>query len=209
MSLEQQRDEAASPEEDLALPQHAVSSKVRERTKRLFHPGGYEITGYVLTQKTSSWKVVIDGTGTRSMSSADLERLMRWEEPIGSGAPPEAGANDGPPPVVLSHATTAVPKCALSVEPSHAVPTDIADALGILARRLGCCFNDSIPHNAGWFVPGKPIAYVSAIDAIEALFKNLSSGGTIYEPTKRDEPARVGRAPVNSPECDLSQPALF
>ncbi|MBN3744823.1 hypothetical protein G3N96_05150 [Burkholderia sp. Se-20373] len=209
MSLEQQRDEAASPAEDLALPQHAVSSKVRERTKRLFHPGGYEITGYVLTQMTSSWKVVMDETGTRSMSSADLERLMRWEEPAGSGGPLEDGANDGPPPAVLSSAIAAVSKCALSVEPSHAMPIDIADALGILARRLGCCFNDSIPHNAGWFVPGKPIAYVSAIDAIEALFKNLSNGGTIYEPTKRDDPARVGRAPVNSPERDLSQPALF
>ncbi|NIF40096.1 hypothetical protein F3J14_04105 [Burkholderia sp. Tr-862] len=208
MSLEQ-RDEASLQAEDLALPQHAVSCKVRERTERLFHPGGYEITGYVLTQKTSSWKVVVDVTGTRSMSLADLERLMRWEEPIGSGGPPEGGAVDGPPPVALSLATTAVPKCVLSVEPSHAVPNDIADALGILAKRLGCCFNDSIPHNAGWFVPGKQIAYVSALDAIEALFKNLKSGGTIYEPTKLEEPVRVDRASVISPKCDLSQQALF
>ncbi|KVO15121.1 hypothetical protein [Burkholderia ubonensis] len=208
MSLEQ-RDEASSQEEGLVLPQHAVSTVVRERAQRLFHPGGYEITGYVLTQKISSWKAVIDVTGTRSMSAADLERLMRWEEPTGSGGPPERDADDGPPPVPLSPATTAVPKCALSHEPSHAVPKDIADALGVLAKRLGCCYNDSIPHNAGWFVPGKPIAYVSALDAIEALFESLRRGGTTYEPAKRADPTRAGGAPLMQATCDLFQQALF
>jgi hypothetical protein len=206
-----QRDEASSQTEDQALPQHAVSSEVRERTQRLFHPGGYEITGYVLTQKISSWKAVVDVTGTRWMSPADLERLMKWKEPTGSGGPPGEDSDDesSQAQVPLSLASAPVPKRALSVEPSHPVPNDIADALGILAKRLGCCYNDEIPHNAGWFVPGKPIAYVSALDAIEALFESLSSGGTIYEPTKRAEPARVGRASAMSPDCDLTQQALF
>ncbi|KVD92941.1 hypothetical protein WS63_07860 [Burkholderia stagnalis] len=209
MSVDQ-RDEASYQTEDLALPQHAVSSEVRERMQRLLHPGGYEITGYVLTQKISSWKAVVDVTGTRWMSSADLERLMRWKEPTGSGVPPGVGSDDESSPVPLPPlASMPVPKRALSVEPSHSMPNDIADAFGILAKRLGCCYNDSIPHNAGWFVPGKPIAYVSALDAIEALFESLRSGGTIYEPTKRAEPARVSLAPVMSPECDLPQQALF
>ncbi|WP_321820817.1 MULTISPECIES: hypothetical protein [unclassified Burkholderia] len=174
------------------FPQQAVSDNVRARAQRLFHPGGYEITGFVMTQKISQWRAVVDSSGTRYMSSDDMKRLMAFEPPTGSGTDPDVESNQGettgatlastptpaPPPVVAA----AVPerKPALAAPPTHVVPDDVEAAYGLLARRLGCHYNEAIPHNSGWFVPGNQVAFASALDAIEALVAHLKSGGTVY-----------------------------
>jgi hypothetical protein len=68
--------------------------------------------------------------------------------------------------------------------------------------------NEDIPHNAGWFVPGKAKAYASAFDAIKGLVDSLKAGGTVYVSTqtpKRSEPAK----PEPKPEVESAQAGLF
>ncbi|MCA8198477.1 hypothetical protein [Burkholderia vietnamiensis] len=206
------------------LPQDAVTSDVAARAARMFHPGGYEITGYVLTQKISSWKAIVDATGVRWMSQADLARIMAWREPEGSGAPPE-GADVSDEYTALRSVAPASPVQLPAARPtltrpaSHEQPTDVDAALGELASRLGCVYNDSVPHNCGWFVPGHRIAYASALDAIEGLVDHLKSGGTTYRAGPPAILARPALAPATAaeprresgslPAIDNSQQALF
>ncbi|CAJ4329842.1 Uncharacterised protein [Burkholderia pseudomallei] len=186
--------------------QHAVAPDVARRAAAMFHPGGYEITGYVLTQKISSWKAIVEVTGTRWMSLSDMQRLMSWKELIGSGAPPmdeppraaaacecvddtrrEHTEAARPSPVALApREVVAAQRLALTRPASLNVVADVEEACGILAKRLGCVRNDSVPHNSGWFVPGRPIAYASALDAIEGLVDSLKSGGTVYQPPQAE-----------------------
>lgn len=206
------------------LAQHAVTAEVAARAARMFHPGGYEITGYVLTQKISSWKAIVDATGVRWMSQADLARIMAWREPEGSGAPPE-GADVSDEHAAIRSVALATPVQLPAARPtltrpaSHEQPTDVDAALGELASRLGCVYNDSVPHNCGWFVPGHQIAYASALDAIEGLVDHLKSGGTTYRSGPPAIPASPAIAPATAAEprresgalqaIDNSQQALF
>jgi hypothetical protein len=183
------------PQASAGLPQHAVTPAVAERAARMFNPGGYEITGYVLTQKISSWKAIVDVTGVRWMSLADLEGLMAWKEPTGDGAPPASQDVSEEPMVAATTSATNVSeppvlppvrRAALTRQASHEPLSEADEAMEVLARRLGCVFNDTIEHNAGWFVPGNPVSYASPLDAIEALVAHLKDGGTTYHP--RSEP---------------------
>lgn len=78
-------------------------------------------------------------------------------------------------------------------------------ALGQMASELGCVWNDRIPHNAGWFVPGQATAYGSAYDAIKGLVESLRAGGTVYTP--KDAPAiaasRVQELPIEGAQGGL------
>lgn len=197
--------EPISPSE-VALPQHAVMPEVAARAARMFHPGGYEITGYVLTNKISSWKAVVDQTGVRWMSLADMMRLMEWKTLTGSGAPPENGldlpeAAAVPPPPVA--------KAALVTPASHEPLTDAEKAVSVLAERLGCVRNDEIPHNAGWFVPGNQVAYASPVDAIEALVKHLKQGGAVYQPVTDKAPSTPQSTRSQQHDRPSTQEALF
>ncbi|RQR09926.1 hypothetical protein [Burkholderia stagnalis] len=215
------------------LSSHAVTAEVATRAAAMFHPGGYEITGYVLTQKISSWKAIVDVTGTRSMSLSDMQRLMIWKEPVGSGAPPDEeitratpGREDGEdaprehieavppsPAAPIPRGVLAIQRPALAQPASLNMIADVEEACGILARRLGCVHNDSVPHNSGWFVPGRPVAYASAVDAIEGLVESLKSGGTVYQPPQAALPQHVAAVFANSETGssreDAFQQALF
>lgn len=59
-------------------------------------------------------------------------------------------------------------------EPTKIVVNEPVDAL---ARSLGIVYNDLIPHNAGWFVPGFQKGYPSAADAVRGLFAVLKQAG--------------------------------
>ncbi|MFX1716170.1 hypothetical protein [Paraburkholderia sp. A1RO-5L] len=61
------------------------------------------------------------------------------------------------------------------------------EAPGVLRTEPGCVRNDVVAHNAGWFVPGQPIAFASALDAVKALALNLKAGGTLYVPLAPNE----------------------
>jgi hypothetical protein len=96
-----------TPCTNAAPPRCAVTQEVTDRAELMFHRG-YEITGYVLTQKISSWRAVVDTTGVRWMSPADMTRLMGWKEPTGSGAPPDGSLTDDPASVTALPAPAAV-----------------------------------------------------------------------------------------------------
>jgi hypothetical protein len=204
------------PTESGPLPQHAVTAEVRAQTERMFEPGGYEITGYILTQRISSWKALVDVTGVRRMGAADLARLMNWQEPAGTADAPEGAGPDVLPQAISSPAiqAPAVARPVLTRPRSHEAFDHVEQAYGELATRLGCVYNDTIAHNAGWFVPGKPTAYASPLDAIEGLVGSLRSGGTVYEPRQKpmgspnfaaNGSMSTGVHPVN----DGSQQGLF
>ncbi|MCW0054046.1 hypothetical protein OIV36_31750, partial [Burkholderia pseudomallei] len=136
----------------------------------------------------------------------DMTRLMEWKTLTGSGAPPEEGLDlSGAAPVPPAR----VAKAALATPASHEPLTDAEKAMGELARRLGCVHNDTIPHNAGWFVPGNPVAYSSPLDAIEALVKHLKQGGAVYQPGVEQAPSTRQSTRAHQHDRVSAQEALF
>ena len=167
----------------------AMTQVAHARAARIIERCGYEITGYTLTHKGGTRKAIVDGAVVRWFPDAsDFDRLMTWQKPIGSGTPPEAATGDPLLTVDIPAATPApappapVGRPVLSAAPSMPLVETVEEALGLLAADLGCVRNDTVPHNAGWFVPGQPTAFASALDAIKALFVNLKAGGTLYVP---------------------------
>lgn len=165
----------------------AVTQVSHARAARIIERCGYEITGYTLTHKGGTRKAIVDGAVVRWFPDAsDFARLMAWQEPIGSGAPPEAAVGDPlltidtPAPTPAPAPSAPVGRPVLAAGPSVPLVATVEAALGMLAAELGCVHNDTVPHNAGWFVPGQPTAFASALDAIKALFVNLKAGGTLY-----------------------------
>lgn len=173
-----------------ALPAlDAVTPLSHARAARIIERCGYEITGYTLTHKGGTRKAIVDGAVVRWFPDAgDFARLMTWQEPIGPGTPPEAAIGDALLTVDTRAAASApapsapMGRTVLTAGPSVPLVATVEAALGLLAAELGCVHNDTVPHNAGWFVPGRPNAFASALDAIKALFANLEAGGTLYVP---------------------------
>lgn len=179
---------------------------------------GYEVTGYVLTQRARPAKCIVDMSAVRWFPDvADFMRVMTWKDPQGPGTP-EAGFEEEVAPAVVAPVAPPVvqAKPVLTAPPSAKLLETTEAALGELARELGCFWNEAIPHNAGWFVPGKPTAYASAYDAIQGLVASLKAGGTVYE-----KPAAAVEAPqleleaappapkAAEPQVEIAQGALF
>lgn len=67
-----------------------------------------------------------------------------------------------------------------------------------------------VASNSGWFVPGRPTAYVSPYDAIKALVDNLKQGGTVYmAPRESARRTRVERPVIDSDKGESPQGGLF
>lgn len=81
--------------------------------------------------------------------------------------------------------------------PAAKEPTKIIvnEPVDDLARSLGIVYNDMVPSNAGWFVPGFQRGYPSAADAIRGLFAVLKQTG-------------LSRAVIEALP-DHAQPSLF
>lgn len=175
----------------------AVTHLSHARAARIIERCGYEITGYVLTHKGGTRKAIVDSAEVRWFPDAsDFTRLMTWKEPVGSGTPPEAAIGDalltGVAPAAAPAPPVPVRGAVLATAPSMPLVDTVEEALGVLAAELGCVRNDVVPHNAGWFVPGQPTAFASALDAIKALVLNLKAGGTLYVPqVPKKEQARA------------------
>ena len=167
-------DVSAAPYSGDMLPQASVSADTLALAGRIITRGGFEITGYVLTNRVSHRKAIADVCGVRWMSPEDMLRVMNWEATVDSGAPP-AGWDGGEdiPVAVAPPRQPGAKRPTLSSAPAHGMHEDVAEALCALAADLGCHYNDLIPHNAGWFVPGKPTAFVSPYDAIKGLVAHL------------------------------------
>jgi len=170
---------------------HEVTQTTHNRAARVIERCGYHVTGYVLTDKWGMRKAIVEEGDVRWLPNvSDFTRVMKWQDVKGPNTPPDEAIGDDlltgtpqavtAPPVAL--AAPAPSRPVLTAPPSARLLESTEEALGALARELGCAWNDVIPHNAGWFVPGKPTAYASALDAIKGLFASLSNGGTVYTP---------------------------
>ncbi len=193
--------EGTQPDSPVRPSLDSVATLTHEKAARIIERCGYEVTGYALTHKGGLRKAIVDGSAVRWFPDIDdFERMMAWKEPIGPGTPPETAVgdplldNDGSQGAAAVPVALTVQRPALAAAPSVPVVASVEEALGALAADLGCVRNDTVSHNAGWFVPGRPTAFASAIDAIKALFDSLKGGGTVYRAPPRPKAEPAGRS---------------
>lgn len=188
---------------------NAKAARIEERCN-------YVVTGYVLTHHSLGKKAVVDMAAVRWFPNVDEFMHMMTGRNFTPGPgihPPEWDVDEmlAATPIPAPPAPT---RPVLTAPPSTRLLESTEEALGVLAHELGCVYDVSIPHNAGWFVPGKPTACASAYDAIRGLVSSLEAGGTIYRPaaTKEESPAQP--VPVVAPKqtataIEIAQGALF
>lgn len=193
-------DVAAGPSLD------GVTQQTRDRAARVAERCFYQITGFVMAHRALPQKAIVEGKSVRWFPNLpEFVSMMAGKESLGPGTPPAAYGEDEPTVPNSAHvlpapvATAIESRPVLTAPPTQRLIENAEDALGELARELGCIRNDSIPHNAGWFVPGKPTAYASAFDAIQGLVSSLKNGGTVYGGKPRRADAIVASEPENSP----------
>ncbi|MDR6381771.1 hypothetical protein [Paraburkholderia caribensis] len=190
------------------------------RAERVMERCSYIVTGYVMQHRLLQQYAVIESGRVRWYPNDDEFQLMMTGRKLTPGPgvpPPEAIGDDllaapleipAAPAIVLSAPTAARPT--LTAPPSAKLLETTEAALGELARELGCVFNEDIPHNAGWFVPGKARAHASAYDAIRGLFASLEAGGTVYRaPVPSTEVQVAAPKPKAEPQMEAPQGALF
>lgn len=184
----------------------AKAARVEERNS-------YVVTGYVLTHQALAKKAIVDMAAVRWFPNVDEFMLMMTGRKLtpGPGTPPPGWSADellsaAPAPIAAPAAVSTSARPVLTAPPSARLLESPEAALGVLAHELGCVYDVSIPHNAGWFVPGKPTACSSAYDAIRGLVASLKSGGTVYE--RKGASSATADEP-KSPEqlADIKQPA--
>ncbi|KVN83432.1 hypothetical protein [Burkholderia ubonensis] len=187
-----------------------VSQTTHARAARVIERCRFHVTGYVLSDVWDLRKAIVEDGAVRWIPNReDFTRVMAWQDTKGPNTPPDEAMGDA----LLGTATQAVsvPPVApaapsrpvLTAPPTANLLESTEAALGTLARELGCVKNEEIPHNAGWFVPGKAHAYASAYDAIQGLVASLKNGGTVYEP-----PAAVTGGLVAGGEAAAREVAL-
>ncbi|WP_204117378.1 hypothetical protein [Paraburkholderia sp. C35] len=168
-----------------------VSPTTNERAARVIERCRFHITGYVLSDTWELRKAIVEEGAVRWLPNReDFTRVMQWQDTKGPNTPPDEAIGDeligtaaqavSAPPMVIA-APAAPSRPVLTAPPSARLLESTEEALGVLAGELGCVRNEDIPHNAGWFVPGKAKAYASALDAIKGLVSSLKAGGTVYE----------------------------
>lgn len=186
-----------------------VDRLTNAKAARVMERCNYVVTGFVLTHRTAPRKAIADMSCVRWFPNLPEYSLVMtgYKDVPGPGVPPPEATGDevlapaaqaaSAPPIVLAAQSEAPTRPVLTAPPSARLLESTEEALGVLARELGCVQNEAIPHNAGWFVPGKPTAYASALDAIKGLVANLKAGGTVYE-------GKVVVAGEIALECDLA-----
>lgn len=200
------------PSIDSVMPlTNAKAARIEERCN-------YVVTGLVLTHRALQKRAIVDKESIRWYPNDDEYSLMMAGRKLtpGPGVPPPEAIGDDllaapveVTPIVLA-APAASSRPVLTAPPSAKLLETTEAALGELARELGCVFNDDVPHNAGWFVPGKPKACASAYDAIRGLFASLEAGGTVYRPSAVPPAAEPVSAPKKAkPLFEAPQGALF
>jgi hypothetical protein len=167
------------------IPLAAVGDYANDVARRAATRAGYEVTGFVLTQKTRGSKCIVDGRDAAWMPGEQAKELLKWKRPKQEAAPEWVDC---------------------------APPGDVDDgerALQRMANQLGIPFNSMIPHNTGFFVPGIADAFPTAGAAIEALFELIytSPDATVYRPGKRGRGAGCiivdgPVPPMTVAECD-------
>ncbi len=198
-------------------PYDLVTEKTFERAARVADRCNYGICGFVMEHRGGLVKrAIVQGEAVRWFpNDADFTNMMGWKKhSAGPGIPAEGWpADEMPQPEVpnMAPAKVASTRPILTAPPTAKLVESAEEAVAELARKLGIHWNDMIPHNAGWFVPGKPTAYASAFDAIRGLVERLRgtpSGEEVIDSFARaPEPAH--RAPTPAKAVDTRQEALF
>jgi hypothetical protein len=173
------------------VPLAKVSAYAHDVARRAHDRAGYDVTGFVLTDRTRGAKCIVDGQSAAWMPGEQAKELLKWKRPKQDAAP---------------------------VWVDCAPPEDVDDgerALQRMANRLGIPFNSLIAHNTGFFVPGITEAFPSAGAAIEALFELVytSPDATVYRPGKADRGAgehriEMTREPMSAEQIDAAIAAL-
>jgi len=201
----------------------AVPAVANERAARVAERCSFRVIGYVMEHTALAKRAVVADDAVRWFpNESDFDKMMGWQKhSAGPGIPAEGWPVDEMPqvdvPKLAVQINVAAPKRPVLTDPPTAKLVESAeDALAQLAKSLGCHWNDMIPHNAGWFVPGKPTAYASAYDAIAGLVERLRgnpSGEAVIDAMakmmSREQPEPVPRAPKPAKPVDIRQEALF
>ena len=198
----------------------SVTEITEQRAARVAERCSHVVVGFVMQHHFLAKRAIVaDGEVRWFPNDEEFQSMMGWKRhPDGPGVPHEGWPLDespAPAPVAPSAVTLQAPaRPILTAPPSARLLERVETALAVLAQELGCVYDVSIPHNAGWFVPGKPTACASAYDAIRGLVRSLEAGGTVYRPEAANEEPPAHPAPVVAPNqsvaaIEIAQGALF
>jgi len=204
----------------MSLDLTSVTEATEHRAARVIERCSHTVVGFVTQHRALAKRAIVVEDAVRWFPNDDeFESMMGWKKyATGPGVPHDGWPLDASPALAPIAAPAAVPptpmRPVLTAPPSAKVLESTEAALCDLARELGCVRNDDIPHNAGWFVPGKPTAYASAYDAIRGLVASLKGGGTVYEGKSGSQEIEISAPePVapkrNAPAPTIEQGALF
>lgn len=198
-----------------------VQVETNARAARVAERCNFRVVGYVMEHKALPQRAIVKDCAVRWFpNDSDFENMMgRRKHSAGPGVPAEGWPADEMPQVSAPQvaAVKAAPsRPILTAPPTARLVESVEEALGSLAKSLGCHWNDMIPHNAGWFVPGKPMAYASAFDAIQGLVERLRGKpdalavvDAMANAMMRDSTAPAPRTPKPAKAVDTRQEALF
>lgn len=199
-----------------------VSEQTFARAARVAERCNYSICGFVMQHRGGLDKrAIVQGEEVRWFpNDTDFTNMMGWKKHSpGPGIPAEGWpADEMPQPEVPNVAPVASKpsRPTLTAPPTARLVESAEEAVAELAKKLGCHWNDMIPHNAGWFVPGKPTAYASAFDAIQGLVERLRGKpdalavvDSMASAMMRESPEPAPRAPKPAKAVDTRQEALF
>ncbi|MGN6085849.1 hypothetical protein [Trinickia sp.] len=197
-----------------------MTATTNARAARVEERCSHVVVGYVMQHHFLAKRAIVVGAEVRWFPNEDeFQNMMGWKKyPDGPGVPHEGWPLDESPAPISVAPPAAAPQTparpALTAPPSARLLESTEAALGVLAHELGCVYDVSIPHNAGWFVPGKPMACASAYDAIRGLVASLQAGGTVYRPSAANEDTTTPTVPAaalkqSDANDKIAQGALF
>jgi hypothetical protein len=174
------------------IPIDEVDEETNARALRVKDRCNYRVVGYVMEHSLPKRRaVVVDDTIRWFTTMPDFYRMMgNKKHSEGPGIPDEGWGEDEIPKVDASTPTavSTPSRPILTAPPTSNLVSGAEEAMCALAISLGCVWNEIIPHNTGWFVPGKPTAYASAFDALHALYEHLEGGGKVYHTLTEENP---------------------
>lgn len=180
--------ETAEPQHPSKLPMSLVTPETLRLAHRVVERGRFDITGLVFTQGISNRKAILDGTQLRWLSPADLQRIMKYQEPCDpADAPPgfNAGDVDG-------------------VSPTPVRDSGLASAVEQLAVDLGCQPVNADGGATGWQVRESGTVLTNPLDAIRELVTSLRG-----ENSSQMCATHAACAAMATPESQSTQAGLF
>lgn len=203
-------------------PYDLVSEQTFARAARVAERCNFSICGFVMQHRGGlDNRAVVLGEAVRWFpNDSDFTNMMGWRKhSAGPGIPAEGWPVDDMPQAEVPNMAPVATKPIrpiLTAPPSAKLVESAEEAAAMLAKKLGCVWNDMIPHNTGWFVPGKATAYASAFDAVQGLVERLRGKpdalavvDDMASTMARESPEPAPRTPKPAKEVDTRQEALF